>query len=498
LKVLSLNLIRLYKDKENVIRKSSILALFSLLMIKKHNITSIVIKQKSINLKYKTLNFEYDILTLKMISTLFNNHKNNHKDIKPFWNPKCEKISKQLSYFSGNVIPTIKENFVISDNETSNNTVLKTRKIKLYPTEEQAEILLNWIHQARFTYNNTLANIKKNGLKSWMTLRNEEVTATRQYCKKCDKYSKSLKCKNCGNMVELQVNKKLTEALKKVPKYIRAFAVKSCVTSYKSAISNLKNGNIKKFNINFKSKKRLTSDSIELCKNSCSFTSNLEFKTYNNMKLKLYKNKFRKKTIKQLFLSNNPDNWDTPMKILHDPKILYNFRTKEFFLCIPIEQNLKKEKQGNRIFSCDPGVKTFQTIYDSESGHCTKLENRKDILNRLRIKISEMQSAGKNPAKYHRRFNNIISDSHWKWCDYLTKSADVILLPHFESQEMKIKGHRGFNFTLLNMNKHYQFAEKLKWKCQKEGVKLVRINEAYTIDEVLRMSGAMLMKSTTK
>jgi hypothetical protein len=81
-----------------------------------------------------------------------------------------------------------------------------------------------------------------------------------------------------------------------------------------------------------------------------------------------------------------------------------------------------------------------------------------------------MQSRGKKVNhKHYARFNNIISDTHWRMCDYLTKyeNCAAILLPHFESQKMKKKGAHGFNSVLINMNKHYQFGEKLNWKCLK-------------------------------
>ena len=186
----------------------------------------------------------------------------------------------------------------------------------------------------------------------------------------------------------------------------------------------------------------------------------------------MFRKKFKNKTKKQV-----------PERLEHDLKILYNYASGEFFLCVPMEQNIPPYKKTSTVLSCDPGIKTFQTAYSSNEGNHISLNNRLELLKKLRNKISLIQSEGiKVPYEHYARFNNIIADTQWRFCDYLIKYPEVslIILPHFESQGMRKKNSPGFNSILLNFNKHYQFGQKLGWKCLKGGIKLLRVNESWT------------------
>jgi putative transposase len=335
-------------------------------------------------------------------------------------------------------------------------------------------LLKQWFDGARCTYNMTLADIKENGLRSWMDLRNDFVTATRYYCETCKKYYRKKKCKVCGSDIIKQTNNTLNEELTKVPKHIRLASCKSVETSYKSAITNIKKGNINSFNVKFKSRKKLKTDSIEVEKECCSIDKN-GFTVYSN-KIPLVKEgkKMKKKTSKQI-----------PEKLENNINIIYDYRSKEYFVCIPVKQEMPKYKQYEDpvVLSCDSGVKTFQYVYDSKTGNSIELNNRIEVLKKIKNKISQIQSKNKKvPYKHYKKFNNIITDTHWRMSEYLVKyeNCALILLPHFESQEMKSKTWHKYNSILINMNKHYQFGEKLNWKCKKNGIKLLRVNESYT------------------
>lgn len=300
-----------------------------------------------------------------------------------------------------------------------------------------------------------------------MKLRDIYVTATRYYCVRCDKYTGLIKkCKVCGGDIDIRVNENVSESMKNVPKNIRLASTKSVVTSYKACITNIRKNNIGKFNVGFKSKKN-PSDSIELEHTSCSI-SDKGFVAYSE-DFSISKNKrVKKRTLKNINI-----------EIKSNPKIVYDRVHNEYFLHIPIEAKKSSFNESGNCLSIDPGIKTFATVYDSVLGNTYKIENRKSLLNRLKKKIAEMQSYGHKTNRWNKKFNNVISDFHWRACDFLVKAKpEYIILPHFESQKMKKNSQ--FNFILLNTNKHYQFAEKLKWKCLKNGIKLVRIGEEYT------------------
>jgi transposase len=204
------------------------------------------------------------------------------------------------------------------------------------------------------------------------------------------------------------------------------------------------------------------------------------FKTYRGMMIPLtgtingVRKPMKKKTKKQI-----------PKTIDHDVKINYSYQTGEFFLIIPIDQDIPnyRDIKNPTILSCDSGIKTFQTIYNSNTGNCITLNNRTDLLNRLKAKIGEIQSKKlKVPYKRYKEINGIISDTHWQFVNWMTKKPDcsVILLPEFKSQEIKKPGARAYNNKLLNFNRHYQFEQRLKWKCLKLGIKLLKVDECYT------------------
>ena len=347
--------------------------------------------------------------------------------------------------------------------------ILKSRKIKLYLTNEQKQIFNKWFNDARYTYNLGLKNIKVNGLRSWMSIRNDVVTLNRYYCKLCDKFiGKVSLCKICNNKPIIKKNIELDD-LSLTPKHIRLNSIKTLVTAYKSAITNLKRNNIKKFNISYKSKKRITTESIELEASSCKIQNN-SIKIYsNNINFVKNNKKIKKKTKKSI-----------PTKIKHNPKICYNKIYNEYYLIIPIEEEIKPYKfKKNNILSLDPGVKTLLSGYDSLTGDSIQFNNRIELLKKLKKKIAEIQSKNKQYKKYYKKFNNIIKDNHIRISNYIVSNYDVILLPKFESQKLKLK-NRHYNNKLLNMNKHYQLKNILQWISLKRSKKTLIVDESYT------------------
>ena len=119
----------------------------------------------------------------------------NEKDLEPYWNGLCGVISSRLllpiGIDSPDSVPTLyatslsktvanswfwaKQHIVrkknsrrifsksctssVADCTGSAVTVTKSKKIRVYPTTEQREILRQWFGTARFTYNKTVAVI---------------------------------------------------------------------------------------------------------------------------------------------------------------------------------------------------------------------------------------------------------------------------------------------------------------------------------------------------
>ena len=384
-------------------------------------------------------------------------------------------------------------------NKEENLFVLKTRKIRLYPTKEQKIILQKWFDGARTTYNNTVHYINTEVRAETQTIKEllnttelekKFVTKTSYFCEKCNKFiKKMLICKDCNTPAIPKINENLKKELEEIPSHIRQFSCKSVVTAFKSSLTNLKNGNISNFKIDFKAKKKIKHDSIDITHKDCPImrdtVDNLYGFNFYPKKLGFVSivkegRKIRNKTLKRL-----------PDKVDHDYKICYDYITKKYFACIPVKQYIPKHKNTSTILSGDPGVRTFLTLYDSSNGDCIKINNRKYLIMRLVDKINTMKSLSdtlkikrfeKKSCKYHNRISNIINDFHWRVADYISKYKDcsTVLLPHFESQKMIKKNANDFNSTLMYYNRHYQFAQKLTWKCMKVGIIVKRVNESYT------------------
>ena len=101
---------------------------------------------------------------------------------------------------------------------------------------QQKNVFKRWIGTARYVYNKALEATKKGAKMNFYDLRNKFVTA-----------------KN---------NSEVTEWESETPKDVRSEAVNDVVKAFKTAISNLKNGNINHFKLNFRSKKKESSIAI--------------------------------------------------------------------------------------------------------------------------------------------------------------------------------------------------------------------------------------------
>ena len=117
--------------------------------------------------------------------------------------------------------------------------------------------------------------------------------------------------------------------------------------------------------------------------------------------------------------------------------------------------------------------------YDAQTGNSIILNNRVELLHRLKRKIAKLQANNKRIDRVYKRFNHIINDNQNRICNYLVKNYDVIFLPKFESQKLKMKS-KAYNFKHLNMNKHYQLQQKLLWFSLKHSKKTLIVDESYT------------------
>jgi transposase len=377
---------------------------------------------------------------------------------------------------------------------------MKTLKIQIYPSINQKNILNNFINTSRFVYNRTLEYIKKHGYDpNFQDLRNLLATentrnsylATKIY----NNYINILKTSNKNEeLIDYEI-KEINEELKKLPllknplindfelntsNEIRSNAIKSVCDSYKSGFTNLKSGNIKYFNMNFK-KSTSKRQTIELAKtdikllNNCVRISPSKFPK-DEIDIKIHKKMYKK--IKNIKILNNCD--------------LVKEQNK-FFIHVLLPIKIKeKDLSNNRFCGVDPGIRTFVSIYGNKE--ITEIELKNNILEKYNKKLKFLKNLRTMPRlrkkrnKYRKRHlnkiekkkNSITDLLHWNVINYLIKTQDVIFFGDIKSHNIvKINNIKVVN-RQFNDLKFYIFKKRLLYKCIINKKKVFFINESYT------------------
>ena len=166
-----------------------------------------------------------------------------------------------------------------------------------------------------------------------------------------------------------------------------------------------------------------------------------------------------------------------------------------YFLIVPRGVDFGSENQASTV-SLDPGVRTFQTTYDTEGLSCEwgKNDMEKVFLTCRRIdkcqsawtkkKGSKRKATKKAWLRMMNKVKNKIKEVHCKLAVWLCENYKVILIPRFECSKMVRRADRKINTkTARNMLtwSHYAFRELLKNKAELYlGVKVVECDEPYT------------------
>ena len=312
----------------------------------------------------------------------------------------------------------------------SENTVTRSRKIRIYPNKEQKRILSNWFGASRFAYNKAVEFLKQPDTKAqW----------------------KSIKTDLMHDMPEWS---------KEVPYQIKSVAIRDCCQAVSAAKKKFKQTG--KFNeVKFRSKKRGDYNLF------IPQTAVSENGVYHTILGKL-------KTAEPLW------------KPVHDCRmVLQNGR---YFVIVPIDVAVKRP-ENQRLSACalDCGVRTFQTVFSKEL--CSKIGEH--VFSRIfrycyaldylisRKKKERSNRFNKAMQRIRWKVRDLIDEIHNKTALFLCKLFDVIYLPTFETQEMVSKLHHKTSRAMLGWA-HYRFKMKLKAKAEEYSCKVVDCNESYT------------------
>ena len=251
--------------------------------------------------------------------------------------------------------------YLLTTKRRKRNQILRTCKVRIYPTKRQRSILKKWIGSCRFLYNQSINAINEN-----FELRkssNEDVKYTGSF----DTINELIG-KNC------QFTKD-HEWLMETPSYPKSNAILKAFKARKTCFSLLKNGIIKKFKLHFKKKRdggEIIIPKNLIRKDGVFYARTLGNKNYpvvvDDANIETKEDRIdpirisKKSRLARRLISNG---------VKHNCEILMD-SLKKYWLLIPYEVRIENQdlnfKKGNYV-SLDPGVRTFQSYYSlSEDG----------------------------------------------------------------------------------------------------------------------------------
>lgn len=217
--------------------------------------------------------------------------------------------------------------FMDEDNECV-NSLYKCKKVDLILTIKQKNIINRWFDAYQIMYNKTLEFIKKTYDRDGKLILNARNIRSKFLKEERHNIYNNSQLENYDNDVRIKC-------------HMLDYAIKLACANYKSALSNMKNGNIKHFRIRYWRKNRPTKI------------------------LDVEEQYFKRETICYKSLGTIKCMYDGEEykldNINHTCKIHYDSETKKYSLFVPekiIPINVNKKRH---IISLDPGIRTFIT-----------------------------------------------------------------------------------------------------------------------------------------
>jgi len=401
--------------------------------------------------------------------------------MKKFWFPKLTEKSNNIKSNSWFDILNYKNKNYTNNNlfiDTNTDLITRSVKILIYPTDKQKKILKLWFDDYIDMYNKTNQYIDSVVFNN----DNKIITKNKKLINFYDIRDHKLK--------EFKLN--LSEQ-NKINKHILDQAIKHNVEMYKSALSNLKNKNIKEFRIRdlIKTKRRknliIEPDLISSKKNGFCVSVLKEMKCENNYDLRKIK-----KTIKLQYDKHlNKYYLLIPQEITKvDNKINEHIQNNNIN---KINNNINNRIKIKKACGLDPGIRTFATIYGEDNVYQVG-NNCKEMLKHYYKQIDKITSRkDKNEIsnkKYKKAMNRIygkienkVKDLHWKLSNILCKKYSEIFIGKLSTKNIvkneKSNIHEITKRELYSIS-HYKFREKLKIQCEKFNCIYKEINEYET------------------
>lgn len=448
------------------------------------------------------LQIDYPDLTTSSL-----NGFSNSSDVSSFTltKPNQNPMSKNLQKIFSRSLPSLQPNTTVKE------SIMSTRKIRFFPDSDQKNFFNKCFGSTRYIYNKTLEQIKKeydasnkkldrqakkgcihmikptkSGSKTVKSIAKQccQKLSTKYFCKRHEKCQfkrdftlnfRYWRDKIIKKESELEDNENF---LSEIPYDTRQLVIKNLLANYKSAISNYRNGNIKQFNLKFKSK-RNQKQFINVDYRAFKEGGYL-WKTRFNQPLKMRKGE--KKWLKDYFQTHdlkkfNKRGTKEEDKIEKDKSTQLSdlVITKDYpniyYLHIPYYKDVIDKKAKYNVVSVDPGVRTLHTFYSPDgvigeigkglSDQLLKIHNRIDNLKSKITKMNVQDKCYKFSVKRFKRMrklirkrcawlrtkaNNIVKDYHWKAASYYCKNFENIIIPKLDTTSLIRKIKRTYYF----------------------------------------------------
>jgi putative transposase len=216
-----------------------------------------------------------------------------------------------------------------------------------------------------------------------------------------------------------------------------------------------------------------------------------------------------------------------PLVFSHDCRLVYERRTRFFYLCVPIStvpitarspetqgvtkndkdtvdiMHMLEEKRG-KLASIDPGLRTFGTCYDPDgiitewaegSAHLVVLFRLSRKAGRIESRASRVGGRKKRrlaatAARIRKRSIDLVNELHRKFARWLCSTHEVVLLPKFSTRSIVRKRSDATGAWTRKIGRktagsamrlaHYKFRNFLLHKASEIGTKVELCDEQYT------------------
>ena len=381
------------------------------------------------------------------------------------------------------------------------------------PIYAQKKIFNEWFNTTNYMYNKTIETIKKGHKKNPISLRNLLVTdETRTKNILYDVYLKKLKelnnekkilekkdkninsnflfikeqlmnemikdLKNKQKKIPLEKNNNINIWELKTPKNIREGAVNDVCKAYKTGFTNLKNGNIKFFDIKYRRNN----------KQERSFLISKDMIKNKNGIIEIAPSYFKKQDVSCKFkMGKRTIKKYKDLKINNDCRIVK--QSENYYLIVPVPIIFEEKKTPINYCGIDPGVRTFMTCfnnngfceYDYDINYLKKIDDKISFLKSSRTKKRNNKRTKKRKLiKNERKKENLINQLHWITINDLLKKNDILFYGDIKSHDIvKNREYKTLNRDMNNL-KFFKFKQRLLFKAYEKQKIVFEVNEQYT------------------